>query len=357
VLSKDGESPAATAGVATAEVDASSTPALLVLGSVNFDLLLQLPRLPRANDRLSPISVTLAPGGMGGNVATAFARLGGRARYTGSFAPDADGAYLRNDLAREGVDVAYGWVRPQGETARGLILVGGRGERAMVGLLQHLQAAQLVGPDAPDAGCLPAQRGPHLAPEAVMQAALARSTAGVYCPGAFAPALLPLLPPDLPFFVDVEERHLAQQPVDLVHTILRRAAVVFGNEAVLDRLATQIGYDRAVDLSADVGGVLVVTLGDEGCLLVEHGDRAYVPGMAVESVDTTGAGDCFAAAFIVTSLRGAEPRAAAHFANAAAALSTRAIGARTAAPTGAEVERLLGGSTIGGPAVSTGVCH
>src|SRR5205085_1094072 len=93
---------------------------------------LKLRRLPRANDRLRPSEVVLEPGGMAGNVASAFARLGGRVRYAGAFTADDDGAQLREALIRDGVDVRFARERP-GPGGRGLILVGARGERAIIG--------------------------------------------------------------------------------------------------------------------------------------------------------------------------------------------------------------------------------
>jgi sugar/nucleoside kinase (ribokinase family) len=73
-------------------------PALVVVGSTQFDLLLKLPRLPRSNDRLRPSAVVLVPGGMAGNVASAFVRLGGAVRYAGAFKAD-DGVPSRLALA------------------------------------------------------------------------------------------------------------------------------------------------------------------------------------------------------------------------------------------------------------------
>ena len=80
---------------------------LVVIGSIHFDVVVQLPHLPRENDRIFPSAMTLAPGGMGGNVAAAFARLGGHSRFAGPFADDADGEALRADLIRDGVDIRW----------------------------------------------------------------------------------------------------------------------------------------------------------------------------------------------------------------------------------------------------------
>ena len=88
-------------------------------------------------------------------------------------------------------------------------------------------------------------------------------------------------------------------------------------------------------------GGAIVRLGADGCLLAVAGAVTAVAGFAVEAVDTNGAGDAHAGAFLAALARGAEPLAAARAANACAAIAVTRRGPATA-PTLAEVERLLG---------------
>ena len=90
--------------------------------------------------------------------------------------------------------------------------------------------------------------------------------------------------------------------------------------------------------------VAVLTLGPDGALVADRSGRiAAIAAMPVEPRDTTGAGDTFAAAFIVSWLSGQAPEDAARFAAVAAALSTQAEGARGLLPTTAEVLAALNG--------------
>ena len=339
----------------------SHPPTLVVVGPTHFDLLLTLPRLPRPNDRLVPSDVALEPGGMGGNVASAFARLGGLVRYAGTFPAD-DGPLLRAALERDGVDVRFACRRPA-PPSRGLILVGQRGERAIIGGGRRLFETRLwpidAAPAAPPtphpaknglAGPVPPRPDPPdevsrwrsivAGPWELGTGALASPVDAFYCPAVFAPSVLPSLPPELPLAIDVEARHTDGMAPDDLRALLGRASLVFGNDGVLAGVADSLGYADVADLSRDVKGTLVVTLGARGCLVV--GDATiHVPGFRVRPVDTTGAGDCFAAAFTLGALRGLDPRQAATFANAAAALSTRGLGCRASTPSLHDVTMLL----------------
>lgn len=75
---------------------------------------------------------------------------------------------------------------------------------------------------------------------------------------------------------------------------------------------------------------VVIKLGKDGCLFKNRGDRIQIPAFSVNAVDTTGAGDNFAAGFISAVLDGMKPEDCCAFANAVAAVSTEAVGATEA---------------------------
>lgn len=98
---------------------------------------------------------------------------------------------------------------------------------------------------------------------------------------------------------------------------------------------------EATDVIAGVrasGGIVIVTLGERGCLVETASDRWHVPTDPVDVVDDTGAGDVFAATFFVARSEGRDPRAAAAYANVAAGLSIGGPGA-SHVPTLAAIDR------------------
>ena len=91
-------------------------------------------------------------------------------------------------------------------------------------------------------------------------------------------------------------------------------------------------------------GMLCVTLGAAGAMLMIGDELIVESGFAVKAVDTTGAGDVFRAAFVDGLLRGMAPRDLLRFANAAAAISCTRSGAMNSVPAREEVERLITGA-------------
>ncbi|HZT19891.1 MAG TPA: PfkB family carbohydrate kinase, partial [Dongiaceae bacterium] len=96
--------------------------------------------------------------------------------------------------------------------------------------------------------------------------------------------------------------------------------------------------------SASPRGIVVLTLGEQGVLLVLPGRDApvHVPGLPARVVDTTGAGDAFAGAFLAVWLNGGDVVEAARYGNAAGALIVSVEGAQGAIPTAASLAEMLG---------------
>ena len=176
----------------------------------------------------------------------------------------------------------------------------------------------------------------------------AGGAAGFACPGAFASTSLPHVPDGVPVFIDIETGHLDALAVVAVVAILRRTTVVYANAGNAQGLADRLAGGSVAALA---GGALVVTHGAAGCR-VHHARRTWdVPGITVETVDTTGAGDSFAAAFTVAWLRGHGPETAGRFANVVAALSTRTLGFRDGVPDRVTLDRI--GPTMGSDQAAT----
>ncbi|MCG5073787.1 sugar kinase [Paraburkholderia sp. RG36] len=100
--------------------------------------------------------------------------------------------------------------------------------------------------------------------------------------------------------------------------------------------------DAIVDHLLSLGSrIVALKLGKAGAYVATPHERRLVPGHVVAAVDATGAGDCFGGAFVARLVAGDDPFAAAHYANAAAALSTQGYGAVAPIPRREEVERVL----------------
>ncbi|HWT13604.1 MAG TPA: adenosine kinase [Allosphingosinicella sp.] len=230
-------------------------------------------------------------GGSAANTMAGVAALGGRAGFVGQVAADQLGEIFAHDIRALGVEFLTPPLKGGAPTGRCLILVTPDAQRTMNTFrgAAHELSASALDPDQIRGSAilyleayLWRSEGPR---EAMRQAvAIARSAgrkvaltlSDIACIGPHRDDFLAL--------VDARE-------VDLL----------FANEAEIQALAGETGLDSAIAALKDRVDLLVVTCGAQGALAVEHGRRVAVPaariGRAV--VDTTGAGDLFAAGFLV----------------------------------------------------------
>ncbi len=284
---------------------------VVVVGSGNVDLVSQVERLPAPGETVLSTGFATHPGGKGNNQATAAARAGAATTFLGAVGGDDNGTLLRESLTTSGV---HPLVRTSTEpTGTALIAVSAAGENLIVvnaganGTLADLTDAELSA--VAGAGIVLLQLE---IPLATVEAA-ARAARGVVVLNA-APA----------------------QP--LPATLLAAVHLVVVNEHEAELLG---GADR---LLATVPSV-IVTLGAAGALVFTRAAAPVrVPGIPVDVVDTTGAGDTFCGALVarLAELGGAVTPAvleqATRFATAAAALSVRRAGAVPAIPTREEID-------------------
>ena len=98
---------------------------------------------------------------------------------------------------------------------------------------------------------------------------------------------------------------------------------------------------KYLDIAGRPGTDHLFLVDKAGTRHIDASGRTAAPGVAMDAVDTTGAGDCFAAAYVTAKLDGAPLPDRLRFANAAAALATLAYGAQAAMPRRRDVEQLL----------------
>ena len=299
--------------------------AIVVVGSINLDLVVRTPRHPLPGETILGTDVAEYPGGKGANQAVAAARAGGQVRMIGRIGGDERGVVLRNGLAKEGIDVSQVGICRHDPTGLALITVDDSGENTIVVV----------------SGANHKIRGVH-----IDDAASA---------GAFDGASVLLAQLECP--IDVVVRALAIARERGLRTILNAApATPLTNEtlSLVDvlivnehELAIVTGAgDREVALrkAQTLVSSVILTLGAKGSLFVDANDPGVphrVPPFPVEPVDTTAAGDAFCGAFAVALSEGADTATAVLRGNAAGALAATRAGAQPSLPTAAEITRLL----------------
>jgi ribokinase len=319
---------------------------VIVVGSVNVDLVATAARLPVPGETVTGASFSRHHGGKGGNQAVAAARLGAPTAFVGAIGDDDFGDEARVALEGEGIDLAGLFCIP-GATGVALILVGARGENVISvasGANRELEPSHVA--DA----FLALDPGPgdvllvgHEIPTATVRAALgAGRTAGATTILNPAPAAgLDRSTFGLADILSPNRGELAA----LVADESRRVGRAAGGGQTAGASRPDIAARSLMEPNSEGGGVrraVVVTLGAAGAVVVEAGrDPVDLPATPVATVDTVGAGDAFNGAFAAGLAAGLELVDAASRAIAAAALATTRAGAREGMPTAADLDALL----------------
>jgi ribokinase len=298
---------------------------ILIVGSVNMDLVLQVERVPDAGENLIGSSYSYIPGGKGANQAVAAARLGMDVTFVGRTGKDAHGQKLIQGLNREGVStdlivqdpdhpsgLAVIFVEPSGQN-RILVYPGSNmaiREDEVEAAFRHTYDAVIMNLEISDriivfvCGLAKNKEIP-----VVLDAGPVRTFDLSLCPG------LELLSPN-----ESEAAALSGLPCGNPDEAVKAAA-------------------RLADISN--AGCVVIKLGAEGAVLWKSGTSEFFPAYSVEAVDATAAGDAFTSGLTSKYLETGDMAGAIRYANAVGALAVTRLGAQPSLPTAEEVEVFL----------------
>jgi ribokinase len=297
-----------------------TAPGFLCIGDIDVDVLIGVDELPTCDGKVNGRMLQRVPGGMAGNVAVALARLGARVRVLGRIGDDAEGAFALGGLVAAGVDTGFVARLAGTHTFSCIALLTPDGEKSLVKLM-----TEAYRPDAADLVPGACEGVAHIHLTSVGDAALCRRVVAM-ARDAGASASLDIERADCP--ADRVELRAAVAGFDILFCNTESRAAL---KEILQTPLTQLAP------------AVVTTLGAQGARVEAGGVAIDAPGIAVAVADTTGAGDCFAAACLYARIvRGDGWTAALRFANHAAALSTTGLGAQSALPTLAEVEAAIG---------------
>ncbi|HIP95946.1 MAG TPA: ribokinase, partial [Anaerolineae bacterium] len=286
---------------------------IAVVGSLNMDLVVRVPRMPIPGETLIGHDFHVIPGGKGANQAVAAARLGARVSMIGRVGDDDFGRAQRRNLAQEGIDVTHVSVDPEEATGIALITLDATGQNSIIlapGANMRLTVAHVeaAAQTIADAEILICQLESPL--EVVTRAIELARAQGVRVILNPAPA----------------------RPLDAA--LLRLVNYLIPNESETTLLTgiqvTDLPSAEAAAASLRERGVstVILTLGEQGALLADAGGIVHVTGYSVKVVDTTAAGDAFVGGFALALAEGQPLPEAVRFANAAGALAVTRLGAQ-----------------------------
>ncbi|MHB1937584.1 MAG: ribokinase [Acidobacteriaceae bacterium] len=310
---------------------------IVVVGSINMDLVSLAPRIPAAGETLLGSGFQMHPGGKGANQAAAVGRLGYPVEMIGMVGSDLFGEQLRLHLQSVGVGLA-GVKTAEGPTGIAAITVAASGEN-----------------------CIVVTRGANAAvsPEYIEQHRSLIRSAGM----VLAQLEIPIesvervaeicAQTDVPFMLDPAPAQA------LSSKLLRRVRWFTPNETEADFYANRDSGQQSADVPGSEGpgaadlretarsvlargpSGVILKLGSRGAYLVSDGIAQQVKALPVDVVDTTAAGDALNGAFAVAMMSGRTPLESVQFAVAAASISVTRSGAQPSMPTMAEVSGRL----------------
>lgn len=296
---------------------------VVVVGSLNMDLVFRTGRLPRPGETLAGESFVTVPGGKGANQAVAAARLGASVAMIGCVGGDAYGQELRNALLNEGIDcqavevvegVSSGVAAIMVDAAsqNTILIVAGSNGQLLPAMVQRferlLEEAEVVICQMevpPETVAFTLALGRKLGKKVILNP---------------APVQAPLP---------------AEWYADIDYLIPNEREA----EALTGLTVSGLGEARkAADRLLEIGArKVIVTLGGEGALSASAGGVEHFPAPIVAPLDTTAAGDTFVGGFAAALAQGCSERDAVAFGQRAAAISVTRAGAQPSIPRLAEL--------------------
>ena len=279
-----------------------SKPRIVVVGSVNLDIVARAEKLPVAGETVTGATLSRFPGGKGANQALAAQRLGAQVALHACVGDDSAADEALALLRAGGVDLSGCRVDAEEATGTALIAVSHAGENQIVvapGANRCLDASAMVTGEADAMLC-------QLEVPVNTLRQITQRFQGMVCMN-LAPA-----------------RSLPGELID-------RANLLVVNDIEADF------YGKAI---VEREGLLAITHGAAGATLFDNGEAvAKSSPPHIEAVDTTGAGDTFTAALTVALVEGMSPQAALDFSCAAGALAATRVGAQPSLPMRVEVDK------------------
>ena len=298
-------------------------PDILVIGSLNVDLVVRAARFPQPGETISGDDLQTLPGGKGANQAMAAARLGASVSMLGRVGKDNFGGSLLDNLQSNSVDTKL-IQRDDASTGTAIIIVDSNGQNSIVlsaGANGKVSDADVRTASFSDFNLLLLQL--EIPIETVLAATRRARERGLRV--LLNPAPARSLPDELislPDFLvpnEIELSLLTNQPVNDISSAEKAAKVLLGRGAQ----------------------TVIVTLGANGALLVTKEIVKHIPPFKVNVVDTTAAGDAFIGGFASALLQNKSLEESVRYGCACGALATTKFGAQPSLPTKEEVERFI----------------
>lgn len=294
---------------------------ITVIGSLNYDVILKISRLPMAGETLPAESAKCSAGGKGANQAVQAAKLGIKTYMVGCVGEDAHGDYLLQTAGKYGLDITY--VR-RTDVPTGMGVVNAVEDGSVFACIDR--GANFAVTKADIDAAEPALRESAIVilqmeiPQEINEYAIEKAKEfGCKVLLNAAPA------------AEIPERYLRMCDILVVNEV--EAAFYLKT----DLTSIDQAKEGAARLAENYGTDVIVTLGKAGSVVSDGGRLSFIPAREVKAIETTGAGDSFIGGVGYALIQGMSLTEACAFATACSAVTVCRLGAQDSMPTLAEV--------------------
>jgi len=289
-------------------------------GEVAIDFIIRTERIVNLDDKIWAKNYVRQLGGVTCNFCVGLSRLDKRAAFMGAVGDDQDGEEIRTSLESEGVNTSALRTIPQKGSPVNYIITAEGGTRLI------LQSPNMT--------------GTQLKPSDITRDAVPKCR--VFHTSAIVPdtaAKIASLSKEAGAMISFDlERHVAEMGNERIEPLLKLTDILFTASESLEPLGLDENPNSLNRLLNTGPKVVILKKGSEGATVITNEKRVAVGAYEVEVVDSTGAGDAFAAGFISGVLEGASWTEAAVLGNAVAAMKCTKMGAQAGLPTRDQVE-------------------
>lgn len=301
---------------------------VVVVGTLFTDVVLSVPRVPGRDDEVEAYTLKRFLGGSAGNSATALSRLGKKVALVSIVGEDREGQRQLSALRASGVDVEGVAVSRNKPTGTAFVLVDPQGERSIV---SHAGASEQLGRKL-------------ILPDSLWRAKLIHFAGGVNDGNVscFRRILERARYYGIKTSIDLDSV-IAAKGLGLVRRLSVQWDVIFLSGVESELLSRSMEHEAGTitDRLKRISEIVVLKRGNQGCEIVWKGGRLALPAFPTAVVDTTGAGDVFAAGLLSCYLDGESLESCGEFANSCAALKIAHSGAREGLPTRQQVTAFI----------------
>ena len=299
---------------------------IVVIGSSNVDLIMQMHHLPKPGETISGGVFTQTYGGKGANQAVGAARSGGNVHFISALGDDAFAPDFIENFKKDSIDTQYVMTKEGFATGTALIMIDEQGENCIS-----------VAPGA----------NHELTPKDIDRAEAVIKTAEMIV------VQCELHPNTLRYIINKADNLNVNVMLNLAPAqaledeYLEKLAWLIVNESEAQFLTgksvdSMESVQAAVEtLTQKVKGGVILTLGKKGAYVAIGEMRSLIPAFKVEAIDTTAAGDIYCGTLATALVEGKNIQEAVRFASAAAAIAVTRLGAQPSAPTREEIDAFL----------------